>query len=78
MLTYKSKTGVEYKTPANTDGLGTQSKLKRNGDPVNGVAILTGPTPDLLFLAMRLPPDLAGLASAIMHEVEVDAAAARN
>jgi hypothetical protein len=73
-LTYKSKTVVEYRTPAQADGLGTHSWLKKDGGPIYGVAILIGQTPDLLLLSMRLPPDLAGLTSVIVRQVERDAA----
>lgn len=72
-LTYKSKSIVEYTTPAQTDGLGTYSALKKTGSPIAGVAILTGQTPDLLFLAVRLPPDLTGLTPVIVGQVERDA-----
>jgi hypothetical protein len=77
-LTYKGPTTVEYRTPAQTDGLGTHSWLKKSGSPVDGVAILIGPTPDLLLLSLRLPPHLAGLTSAIIRQVERDAASRRS
>jgi hypothetical protein len=73
-LTYKSKTVVEYRTPAQTDGLGTYSWLEKSGDPIDGVAILVGQTPDLLLLEVRLPRDLDGLAAAIIGQFERDAA----
>jgi hypothetical protein len=73
-LAYKSKSVVEYTTPAQTDGLGTQSWLRKNGSPINGVAILVGETPDMLLLSVRLPSDLTGLTSAIVGQVERDAA----
>ena len=72
-LTYKSKTVVEYRTPAQADGLGTVSWLKKNNSPIEGVAILVGETPDLVFLHVRLPAALTGLASVIIHQVEADA-----
>jgi hypothetical protein len=71
-LTYKSNRVVEYETPAQTDGLGTQSWLKRNGRPIEGVAMLVGQTPDLLRLSVRLPPELNGLRGVIVHQVEHD------
>ena len=73
-LTYKSKEMVEYQTPAQTEGLGTNSRLLKNSSPISGVAILVGEPPDLLFLSMRLPLDLGGLAAAIIRQVERDAA----
>jgi len=72
-LTYNSNRVVEYKTPAQTEGLGTQSWLKMNGRPIEGVAMLVGQTPDLLVLAVRLPPGLNGLTSVIIHQFERDA-----
>jgi hypothetical protein len=73
-LAYKSKTVVEYKTPAQTEGLGTRSWLKKNDSPIEGAAILIGQTPDLLLLSVRLPPGLNGLTSAIVRQFEGDAA----
>jgi len=72
-LTYRSNRMAEYKTPAQTDGLGTHSWLKKNGSPIEGVAILVGPTPDLLLLSVRLPPELNGLTSVIIRQFERDA-----
>jgi len=69
-LLYRNKRVVEYQTPANTDGLGTNSKLKKGANPISGVAILMGPTPDLLLLSVRLPPNLADLTSVIVQQVE--------
>jgi hypothetical protein len=73
-LAYKSQEIVEYETPAQTDGLGTNSRLRKNNSSIYGVAILAGQTPDLLRLAVRLPPDLDELTSAIIQQVERDGA----
>jgi hypothetical protein len=72
-LTYRSKWMVEYATPANADGLGTDSRLIKSGHPIRGVAILVGETPDLVHLAVRLLPDLSDLASPIIQQLEGDA-----
>jgi hypothetical protein len=72
-LTYKSKEIVEYQTPPETDGLGTQSRLQKNADPIRGVAMLVGETPDLAYLAVRLPGGLTDLTSSIEQQVERDA-----
>lgn len=69
-LLYRNKRVVEYQTPANADGLGTNSKLKKGANPISGVAILMGQTPDLLLLSVRLPPNLADLTSVIVQQVE--------
>jgi hypothetical protein len=73
-LIYKGKDIVEYQTPAQTEGLGTNSKVKKNDIPINGVAILTGQTPDLVFLVVRLSADQTDLTSAIIRGVETDVA----
>jgi hypothetical protein len=72
-LTYRGNRVVEYATPSETEGLGTHSELTKNGSPILGVAILAGKTPDLLMLSVRLPPELAGLTSAIVGQVEREA-----
>jgi hypothetical protein len=72
-LTYKSNEIVEYITPANADGLGTNLGLKKSGDPISGVAILTGEGPNLVHLSTRLPPNMLDLTPAIIHQVERDA-----
>jgi len=72
-LVYKTKEVVEYQTPARKDGLGTNSTLKKNETPISGVAILTGETPDLVLLAVRLSPGPTDLTSAIIQQVEHDA-----
>lgn len=61
---------AEYLTPPQTDGLGTDSLLAKNDDPITGVAAIGGPDTDLLMLSMRLPPNIADLASVITQQVE--------
>lgn len=77
-LVYRSKEVVEFVTGANTDGLGTQSRLLKNGDPISGVAILLGEEPNLVQLSVRLPANLQNLASAIVKQVEQEAEAPGN
>ena len=60
---------VEYQTPPRSEGLGTVYLLKPNDDPVDGVAILQGETPDLLMLRVRLPRELRDLAAAIIQDL---------
>jgi hypothetical protein len=72
----KSDTVVEYETPAGAQGLGTTfSRLTPDASPIDGAAVLQGQTPDLAFLAVRLTPDLQGLAPAIVQQFEADSAA---
>jgi len=72
-LTYKSNRVVEYKTPPQSEGLGTYSSLSKNGSPINGVAMLVGQRPDLVLLSVRLPSELNELTPVIVHQVERDA-----
>jgi hypothetical protein len=72
-LIYRGKREVEYRTPAQTEGLGTHGSLKKSDSPIEGVAILIGQPPShLLLLSMRLPPDSRGLSSAIIRQIERD------
>jgi hypothetical protein len=73
-LTYRSDRVVEYKTPAQTEELGTHVSLRKNDSPIEGVAILVGQQEDLVLLSVRLPPALRGLTSAIIRQVEKDSA----
>lgn len=69
-LTYKSNSIVEYETPAQCDGLGTQSRLLKNDASIRGVEILHGEETDLISLSMRLPPAFSELEASIMQQVE--------
>jgi hypothetical protein len=78
-LVYKSSEIVEYQTPANTDGLGTNSRLLKSAYPIVGAAILVPEspdekTPDVILLSVRVPQNLADLASVIVQQTERDAA----
>jgi hypothetical protein len=66
ILTRRSDAEVEFETPGNTDGMGTNSRLVRNADPISGVAILTGGG-NLVLLDVRTPPDLRNLIPAIVE-----------
>jgi hypothetical protein len=69
-LTYKSDRIVEYQTPANSKGLGTMDRLKPDGRPIQGVAILKGEPDTLMFLGVRLPADMDDYGSSIIQQVE--------
>ncbi|MBS1821453.1 MAG: hypothetical protein JST61_05700 [Acidobacteria bacterium] len=71
-LTYKNSELVEFQTPGHSNGMGTTSRIRKNADPIHGVAILVGPTPDLVHLSVRLPSDLNSLTSTIVHQIEQD------
>jgi len=74
-LTYKGGNVVEFQTPSQTDGLGTYQSFKKNDTRIDGVAILVGPTPNLRFLSVRLPTDLAALTRVIVQQAERDSKA---
>jgi hypothetical protein len=83
-LLYKNKELVEYQTPPQTEGLGTQSRLLKDADPISGIAMLVGEDPkegeppSLLFLAIRLPSEMTHLASAIVQQTEDEATPLRD
>ena len=73
-MKYRSKDVVEYTTPAQSEGLGTQRGVRPNATPIIGVAILTPAPMGLDLLSVRLPRDLAAPAPAIVKQVERDVA----
>jgi hypothetical protein len=74
-LTDRGKNIVEFVTPANTQGLGTDSRLLPNANPIDGVAIITGSDMDLIQLSARVPEKDRDLIPLIVKQVESDAAA---
>lgn len=60
---------VQFETKPNSEGLGTMSRFKANDDPIDGVAILQGQTPDLLMLRVRLPREQRDLAPVIIQDL---------
>ena len=82
-LRYRSKTIVEYNTPAQTEGLGSfDSWLGKSDHPITGAAMIVGDPPnvrngpDLVLLSVRFPPELAGLIPVIVGQFERNAAVA--
>lgn len=77
-LSYKSDRIVEYRTPGNTEGLGTMtSALRHSPEPIEGVAQLKGDMPeiDLVLLSMRLPSEMNSVKTTIMQQLESETAA---
>lgn len=74
-LTYRGKSVVEFDTPANTQGLGTNSRLQANASPIDGVAIIAGADTDLVQLSARLPANDTDLIPAMVGETEKEAVA---
>jgi hypothetical protein len=76
-LTYQSKSVVEFETPANTEGLGTASRLQANSNLIRGVAILlSDDDTSLVQLSARLPEQDRDLIAAIIRQTEHEANAA--
>jgi hypothetical protein len=74
-LTHRSKSVVEFETPANAQGLGTDSRLQMNASPIDGVAIISGADTDLTLLSARVPETDGDLIPAMVAQVESEAAA---
>ena len=74
-LTRRGDDIVEYETPAGARGLGTTFSRLTSGTAIDGVALLQGQTPDLVFLAARLPATLQTLVPAIESRLEADSGA---
>ena len=72
-LTYKGDELIEYITAPNSSGLGTIALIKPSTQAIEGFALLQGQTPDLLMLAVRLPPKMRRLTSQIVKAVELEA-----
>ena len=74
-LTYRGKSIVEFETPANQQGLGTDSRLQANASPIDGVAIISGVDTDLTRLSARIPAGDSDLLPAMVGQAEKEAAA---
>ncbi len=70
-LNYRTPEWVEFETPANTQGLGTVSRLQANANPISGVVFLKGI--NLIQLSARLPDKDSDLIPIIKHQVIDDA-----
>lgn len=77
-LIHRSKSVIEFETPANSKGLGTDSLLQINSDPIRGVVLLFGAEPSLLHVSARLSPNNRDLTQTILTETEDEAAHLKN
>jgi hypothetical protein len=66
---------VEFETPADTAGLGTNSRLLPNASPIYGVAIISGTDTDLTQVSVRVPATYSDLIPLIVKQAEWDSAA---
>ncbi len=73
-LTYRGNNIVEFETPANAQGLGTDSRLQANASPIDGVAIIAGADTDLVQLSARVPANDSDLIPAMVGQAEKEAA----
>jgi hypothetical protein len=72
----KGATMVEFETPGGAQGVGSIfSQLTPSGDPIDGVAVLEGATPDAAVLSVRLTPDMRAMTPMILQQFETDSAA---
>ncbi len=71
-LIYQGDSDVEYHTPPHLKGLGTMGSLLPDADPIDGFAMLRNRPPDLLVLAVRLPPSLIRFAPEIVQQTKRD------
>jgi hypothetical protein len=80
ILRYRGRRIVEYTTPAQTEGLGNfDSWLMKNDLAIVGAAMLilhqpnlVGDPPNVILLSVRLSPDMADLAPAMVAYAEHD------
>ena len=77
-LTYRGKNIVEFETPANARGLGTDSRLQMNANPIDGVAIISGVDTDLTQLSARVPASDSDLIPVMIKQAEKEAVADKN
>jgi hypothetical protein len=77
-MTYRSKEIVEFETPPNAKGLGTDSMLRANSSAIRGVAILFGDETNLAQASIRLSPRDQDLIQPIMKQIEKEAADSNN
>jgi hypothetical protein len=69
-LKYLNDEIVEFETPPHTKGLGSETGLVPNNDPIRGVAILKQKGISVFHLSLRLPPNMDSLVPAIIHQFE--------
>lgn len=72
-MTYRTKKIVEFETPPNSKGLGTDSMLLMNASPIRGVAILFGEERSLVQASARLAGENEDLSQVIVRQLEKEA-----
>jgi hypothetical protein len=74
-LTYRGRNIVEFVTPPNAQGLGTDSRLQASATSIRGVAIIAGTDTDLVQLSARVRASDSDLIPAMVGQAEKEAAA---
>ncbi len=70
-LTYRDDFTVDFVTPPNRDGMGTETFLKGDSTPISGIVLMDpGGDHDMVLLAVRLPASLDRLASPIIADAK--------
>jgi hypothetical protein len=69
-LTRRGDTEVEFVTAGNSEGLGTDSWMAKNVEPIIGAAILAPADMDLVQVNVRLPPEMRDLSPTIVATVK--------
>ena len=70
-LTARTEDMVEYETPPHSKGLGTDTGMTPDDNPVQGAAVLqNGEWPCLRLLSVRLPPDMKRMTTDIIQQFE--------
>jgi hypothetical protein len=71
VLTYQNDVVVQFRTPANQDGFGTE-RFGRGAEPIDGVALLMDQ--DSVLVQVRFPEAMRKLTTSILKQVEQDVA----
>lgn len=69
-LQRRGKDVVEFETPPNAKGLGTDSRLVPNASPIRGVLMLFGEEPNLIHASIRLANADLDLVPLILKQLE--------
>ena len=77
ILTYRSKSVVEFETRPNGQGLGTHSRLRIGPEPIRGVAIVAGAETSLVQASLRISGESRAFTDAILQQVENEVAASK-
>jgi hypothetical protein len=73
LLTFRSPNHIEFRTPANTKGLGTMRWLLPSADPIDGSATtLNNAEHELVYVEVRLPNELRQYAPSILRQVRAE------